>query len=74
MEVLFLCLLGGLVGAWLGIGSATFIATLAGWPIFLNAWAIMTGILFAGAVGLFFGLFPAQKAARLNIVDALRHE
>ena len=74
VEVLFLCLLGGLVGVSLGIGSATFIATLAGWPIFLNAWAIMTGILFAGAVGLFFGLFPAQKAARLNIVDALRYE
>ena len=74
VEVLFLCLLGGLVGVSLGIGSATFIATLAGWPIFLNGWAIMTGILFAGAVGLCFGLFPAQKAARLNIVDALRYE
>ena len=74
VEVLFLCLLGGLVGVSLGIGSAAFIATLAGWPIFLNAWAIMASILFAGAVGLFFGLFPAQKAARLNIVDALRYE
>jgi putative ABC transport system permease protein len=73
-EVSLLCLLGGLVGITTGVASAALISNLAGWPIFLDAWAMIVGIVFAAAVGLVFGLFPAQKAARMHIVDALRYE
>jgi putative ABC transport system permease protein len=73
-EVGLLCLLGGVIGVLLGMGSAHFIAEVAGWPIFLSWSAILIGLFFAGVVGVFFGLYPAQKAARLNIVDALRYE
>jgi putative ABC transport system permease protein len=73
-EVSLLCLLGGVIGIAMGVASAALISSLADWPIFLDAWAMVMGIFFAAAVGLVFGLFPAQKAARMQIVAALRYE
>ena len=74
MEAVTLCLCGGVVGLVLGAAAAIGIARLAGWPIFIGPDAIAFAIGFAAAVGLFFGWYPARKAARLEPVEALRME
>ena len=76
IEAVVLCFVGGLVGV--GIGQfLTFIISKLN-PIlemtYIPAWAILLSFCFAGVVGIFFGMFPAIKAARLNPIEALRHE
>jgi putative ABC transport system permease protein len=50
------------------------VANLAGWPIFLGIDAVMLAVLFATGIGIFFGYYPARKAARLELINALRAE
>jgi putative ABC transport system permease protein len=58
----------------LGIGTSVLIAELAGWRIVLSAHAVGLAVAFAFVIGVFFGFYPARKAARLNPVEALRFE
>ncbi len=74
IEAVMLCLLGGLAGIALGIGAAIAIAELVGWPIFVSPLAVLVAFAFAGAVGVFFGFYPAHKASRLDPIEALRFE
>jgi putative ABC transport system permease protein len=74
IEAVTLCLLGGLAGIALGIGAAIAVAELLGWPIFVSPAAVVTAVAFAGAVGVFFGFYPAHKASRLDPIEALRFE
>lgn len=74
VEAIVLCTLGGLIGLTLGVGVSAAVARLAGWPVFLGPGAALLAVGFAGAVGLFFGYYPARKAARLDPVEALRTE
>jgi putative ABC transport system permease protein len=74
IEAVMLCLLGGLTGIALGIGAAIVMAEFLGWPIFVSPSAILVAFGFAGAVGIFFGFYPAHKASRLNPIEALRFE
>ena len=73
-EAVTLCVLGGLIGLVVGTGAAWAVAKLAGWPIFLGTDAILFAVLFAASIGIFFGYYPARKAARLEPVEALRSE
>jgi putative ABC transport system permease protein len=57
-----------------GLGAAAGGAALLNVPFVLNLWIVTVAFLFSGAVGVVFGYFPARKAARLNPIDALRHE
>jgi ABC-type antimicrobial peptide transport system, permease component len=74
VEALLLATLGGVLGVLGGIATATAIARGLGWPTLVSAEAIVSALLVSAAVGIFFGWYPAGKAARLNPIDALRHE
>jgi putative ABC transport system permease protein len=73
-EAITLCLLGGLAGIVLGSLAALAIANLAGWPVHVSPIAAVVAVAFAGAVGVFFGFYPARKASRLDPIEALRYE
>jgi putative ABC transport system permease protein len=74
VEAVTLSLIGGLAGVALGIGASVAIANLFGWRIVLSPEAIGLAVAFAFVIGVFFGFYPARKAARLNPVEALRFE
>ncbi|MHC4889627.1 MAG: ABC transporter permease, partial [Planctomycetota bacterium] len=71
------CILGGLVGIGFGQLLTTGIANIPNIELdmaYIPLWAIALSFGFAGSVGIFFGMFPAIKAARLDPIEALRHE
>jgi putative ABC transport system permease protein len=74
VEAVTLSLIGGLIGIAIGIGASLAIGSLAGWRILLSPESILLAAAFAFAIGVFFGFYPARKAARLNPVEALRFE
>ncbi len=74
IEALVVSLTGGVLGVVLGAAGAWAIGYFAGWLAPIQARAVIPAFLFAGAVGVFFGFYPARKASRLNPIDALRYE
>jgi putative ABC transport system permease protein len=74
IESIVLSLMGGIVGILLGIGISVTIPALLGWPTLVSTLAIFGSVIFSAAVGIFFGYYPARKAARLDPIEALRYE
>jgi putative ABC transport system permease protein len=74
VEALTLSLSGGIVGIGLGLGGSQLLSNTAGWPLRISWEAVALAFTFAAAVGVFFGFYPARKAARLNPIQALRYE
>jgi len=74
VEAVTLALIGGLIGIVLGIGATFAVGHFAGWRTETNVAAVVLAVGFAGAIGVFFGFYPARKAAQLAPIDALRHE
>lgn len=73
-EAVILSLVGGFLGLMFGIVGARMATAVAGWPTIVAMDTVIIALLFSAAVGLFFGLYPASKASRLNPIDALRYE
>jgi putative ABC transport system permease protein len=74
IEAMTLSLVGGCIGILLGILGARLTTIIAGWPTIISGNTVVAAFVFSVAVGLFFGLYPANKASRLNPIDALRYE
>ncbi len=74
VEALALSLLGGLIGAGLGALAASVVSRVNHWPVLVSAQSIGLALFFSSVIGVFFGFYPAWRAARLNPIDCLRHE
>lgn len=74
VEAVIICLIGGAIGVVLGIGGGIFASKLLGYPARPSVQGIVVSLLFSMSIGVFFGYYPANKAAKMNPIDALRYE
>jgi putative ABC transport system permease protein len=74
IEALVLCVMGGLLGLGLGVGGSYALSVVAGWNTAVAPVAVFVAVGFALAIGLFFGIWPARRAASLSPIEALRYE
>ena len=74
VEAVVLSTVGGLIGVGLGVAGAKVASNVAGWPTIISPDILVIAFGFSALVGIFFGLYPANKASRLNPIDALRYE
>ncbi len=74
IEALTLSLLGGIIGVVLGVLTSKFVSNIQKWPVVISPQSIGLAFAFAAIIGIFFGWYPARKAANLNPIEALRYE
>jgi putative ABC transport system permease protein len=74
MESVLLSVIGGVIGILLGVVATHLVSSIMNWPVVIMSSAIFLAFAVCSAIGIFFGWYPAQKAARLNPIDALRYE
>ncbi|MFI3270312.1 MAG: ABC transporter permease [Rikenellaceae bacterium] len=74
IEAIIISISGGLIGVVLGCTAAWLVNVFAGWPILVESWTILLSFTVCCITGVFFGWYPAKKAAALNPIDAIRYE
>ena len=74
IEAILLSVTGGIIGVVLGVGSSYAVKMVAHWPIYIQVWSIVMSFAVCTFTGVFFGWYPAKKAARLDPIEAIRYE
>ena len=74
IEAILISITGGLIGVIIGCGASFMIKTIAHWPVFIQPWSVLLSFLVCTVTGVFFGWYPAKKAADLDPIAALRYE
>jgi len=74
IEATSLSTMGGIIGIVLGIGASKLLSIFAGWPTLVSPLSVVLSFMFSACVGIFFGFYPARKAAALDPIEALRYE
>lgn len=74
LEAVVICLVGGFCGIIVGIGGAFIAIKIASLPLVISWWSILLSLVFSIGTGLFFGIYPANKASKLDPIEALRYE
>ena len=74
VESTVLCLCGGIIGTLLGFAGSSLLGKLMGWYTMISPETVVVALVFSAGVGMFFGYYPARKAAGLNPIEALRYE
>jgi len=74
IESVMLSFTGGIIGVLVGIGAAWGINVFAKWPIYIQPWSVLVSFVVCTATGVFFGWYPAKKAAQLDPIEAIRYE
>lgn len=74
IEAILISITGGLIGVLVGIGASFGVKILAHWPIYIQAWSVMLSFAVCTVTGVFFGWYPAKKAADLDPIEAIRYE
>jgi len=74
IEAVILSSLGGMIGILIGVGASELVSMKTGWPILVSSTSVVVAVVFSAAVGVFFGFYPARKAAQLDPIEALRYE
>lgn len=74
IESILISVTGGLIGVIFGVGSAIIVNQVAHFPIYIQPWSVLLSFLVCTATGIFFGWYPAKKAAQLDPIEAIRYE
>ena len=74
IEAILISITGGIIGILLGCGASAAVRWLAHWPVAIQPWSVVLSFLVCTVTGVFFGWYPAKKAAALDPIDALRYE
>lgn len=74
IEAIMISITGGLIGVILGIGASVAVNSLLNWPIFVQTWSVIISFIVCTFTGVFFGWYPARKAADLDPIEAIRYE
>ena len=74
IEAILLSVTGGVIGVLLGVGASYAVKALVHWPIYIQLWSIIMSFVVCTFTGIFFGWYPAKKAALLDPIEAIRYE
>ena len=74
IEAVLISITGGLIGVLLGCGLSFVVKAVAGWPVFIQPWSVLLSFAVCTFTGVFFGWYPAKKAAQLDPIEAIRYE
>lgn len=74
IESILISVTGGIIGVVLGVGAALLVNILASYPVYVQSWSVLLSFAVCTVTGVFFGWYPARKAARLDPIDAIRYE